>query len=189
VVIVGLLVTTAVASLRLPAHRMPSDGAADPFLLVRRPVLKALAAVCGRRGEDEDLPSAGDVQAYDVLPTGEKLALEQHWEREPVFRGPFCKVGDRITFRVTDMRSPPRVESRRLRISYVPGAAASGAKRIVVAESVFDPSLTQVTGFVPESATGIRVECVDAAGKSRSVIAWGPTGPTKTVSGPSPPCR
>jgi hypothetical protein len=175
---VGLALVVGVGALHvaMPPNETAAEGAADPFLFVRGPVVKVLDAVGLLDWTREScLPSVSSAgTTFRVLPTGEKLPVcEQEVRREPVYRGLLLQVGRRITFRLKYFGEEWGAEWRTVRLCY-----AVGPRRFVAAESPSpDRQLAEVSGFVPNAARGTWVEFTDHKGDVHSLSAWGDFDP------------
>ncbi len=174
----GLALVVCVGALHvaMPPNETAAEGAADPFLFVRRPVIKALDALGLLDWTAPScLPSvSGHGTTFRVLPTGEELPVcEQEVRREPVYRGLFLQVGRRFSFRLKYFGEEWGANWRTVRLCY-----AVGPRRFVAAESPSpDRQLVDISGFVPSSARGTWVEFTDDKGDVHSLSAWGDFDP------------
>jgi len=176
VVAVGfaLALAVGVVHLAVPPNETAEEGCADPFLFVRRPVLKALEALPLLRFRAKPyLPSVGESMVTEVLPTGEKLPVcNMEVQREPVYRGLAWKVGRRITYRLRYFREHDE-DWRAVRLCYV-----VGGERFVAGENTApEANLAEVSGFVPSSDRGVWVEYTDGNGEVHGLNGWGHVDP------------
>lgn len=170
----ALAVVVGILHVAFPPNETAEEGCADPFLFVRRPVLKALEALplLGFRAK-RCLPSVGESMVTEVLPTDERLPVcNMEVQREPVYRGLVWKVGRRITYRLRYFREHDEAW-RAVRLCY-----AVGGERFVAAENTTpQPDLAEVSGFVPSEDRGFWVEYTDDKGEVHGLNGWGDTDP------------
>lgn len=178
---IALVVLAVVALLlALAPNKTPEEGAADPILALRRSALGFLRSI----GVVESpsflgggyLPTTGGSEVSSENPDGSSTILgRMEIDREPVYRGLFWVVGDRMTYRTTDFVDPPTAR-RAIRFCYV-----ENGKKFVVGESTSARSESpatswEVQGYVPRSATGYWAEEIDTSGAVHSMNGWGDTG-------------
>jgi len=171
-VVALVVLAVGVMFLALAPNTTPEEGAADPILELRRSALGFLRAI----GVVES-PSFFFGGGYLPTTGGAEVGLDTiEWrmeiDREPVYRGLFWVVGDRMTYRTTDFVDPPTTR-RALRFCYF-----ENGKKFVVGESTSalseSPATSwEVQGYVPRSATGYGVEEVDANGAVSWINRWG----------------
>ena len=172
-VLVGALAAGALY-LVLPGNETQADGAADPILGLRKQAMRLLSAVglaksgCGLLGGDPWLPS-GSFSEWMREGTRDVVAARLSRHAEPVYRGLFWVVGDRITIRMEEFEEPER-DVRLMRVGYV-----SAGRKVIAGEARFEAGVRdrQVTGFVPRDSEGYFAEEVDAAGGIHGVCSWG----------------
>ena len=183
VLAVTVAVVVGVLYVGLPPNETVEEGAADPFLSVRRPVLRFLRSAGlipdSHFFGDPYLPSRYTTTTSTEGPDGERLRTSR-MERdvEHVYQGAFWIVGSRITYRTMDFVEPWSTR-RMLRLCY-----AREGQRFVAGEGtrqngLLDPGgrRGEVGGFVPRRATGYWVEEVGENGNVRTLNSWGDIGP------------
>jgi hypothetical protein len=176
VIAVALALVTGVLHVAVPPNETAEEGAADPILFLRRPVLRFLCwATPGWFRERPYLPWDSVVQGFERGPGGEDvLMVSDEIEREPVYRGLFWRVGARMTYRLRHFGEHHEVW-RALRLCY-----AEGDRKFVAGEDRTpdpDGQLDEVTGFVPGAARAHWVEGTDERGDVRCISAWGDYDP------------
>ena len=183
IVVVGVALAVGVLFLALPPNKATEDGAADPYLSVRRPVLRFLRSVRlvppSHFFGDPYLPTRGGSETSTEGPDGERLPTgRMERDIEPVYRGAFWKVGSRVTYRTMEFVEPWSTR-RMLRLCY-----AEDGKRFVAGEGTIENGLIdprgqrgEVRGFVPRQATGYWIEEVGENGDVRTLDSWGDIGP------------
>ncbi|HEX5135980.1 MAG TPA: hypothetical protein VFY93_03330 [Planctomycetota bacterium] len=173
----GAILALGAATLQvaLPPNEAPADGPADRFLAVRRPVLRVLTAVglVDERAARRYLPSVDDQTTTEHRRTGEILPVcTRTLAREPVYRGALLPVGRRVTYRLAYFREHDE-DWRSVRLCY-----AAHGKRVVAAESPApEPSVADVSGFVPDASDGFWIEFTNGNGEVHGLDGWGRIDP------------
>ncbi|MHC4550734.1 MAG: hypothetical protein ACYTEZ_18395 [Planctomycetota bacterium] len=158
-----------------PANETNVDGPADPILRARREVLGLL-----RRwglikkplfpGYDPWLPSCFVSEWLEDGPDGGRVVSARlSRTTEPVYRGLFWVVGDRVTVRMEEFLEPDR-EVRRLRLGYV-----ANGRRYIAGERRFEACARDylVSGFVPRTSEGYYAEEIGPQGEARILCSRG----------------
>ena len=162
----------------VPPHENPEEGPADPILALRRSVLIPLEAVGIIDGpawfSGWYLPTVGGSEISEDGPDGEPVVLwRMRIEYEPVYRGLFWHVGDRIKYRTTDF-DDERNHWQVLRLCYKEDGEKFVAGEGTLENGMLDPDGQDhtVRGYVPCSASGYWVEAVDQNGDVHSQHGW-----------------
>lgn len=169
----GALATGALY-LVLPGNETQADGAAGPILGLRKHAMRLLSAVglAERRrfflGADPWLPS-GVCSEWMRAGTKDVVAARLSRHAEPVYRGLFRVLGDRITIRMEEFEEPER-DVKLMRLGYV-----RAGRKVIAGEARFEAGVRdrRVTGFVPRDSAGYFAEEVDAAGQTHGICSWG----------------
>ena len=179
IVVLGAALAMGIMYVVFPANQV--EGPADPYLSVRRPVLRFLSSVGLAPGADRYLPSVGKggTTISKRGQDGEDVLLQRtERDSEPVYRGAFWKVGSRVTYRTVQFVEPWSTR-RVLRLCY-----ARDGKRFVAGEGTIENGLVdpagrhaEVRGFVPGRRDGYWIEEVDENGDLHGVCGWGRIDP------------
>ena len=180
VVAVAIAVVVGVLYVAVPPNRTAQEGPPDPILSVRRPVIKALiwAGIVegpGWFGGHPYLPTIGGSEGFEPTTSANEQgppAWRMEIEMEPVYRGIFWPVGDRITYR-RRLFGENRESWRSIRLCYAEG----DREHVAGTNDAPEPQLAEVTGYVPRSARGYWVESTDDKGVVHSMDGWGDTDP------------
>jgi hypothetical protein len=179
VVVAVVLASAAVAVMyvALPGNQAATDGPADPILTLRRPALRALrwAGFAPSGGGfffwfDAWLPSGYCSEWQEPMADGSRRTTARlSRSAEPVYRGLFWPVGDRITIRVEEFEEP-EADVRLLRLGYV-----RDGRVLTSGEVRFDAGALdrQVSGFVPRDADGWFAVEIDGRGGIHGVCSHG----------------
>lgn len=166
----------AVLYLVLPGNHTATEGAADPIIGLRRPVLRALrwAGIDHSRGGffwfDAWLPSGYSSEWQEPLSDGARRTTARlSRSAEPVYRGLFWVIGDRITIRMEEFEEP-EIDVRALRLGYV-----KDGQVFTAAEATFDGGARDrvVAGYVPRGAEGWFAVEIDARGDHHDLCSHG----------------
>jgi hypothetical protein len=165
------MIAAGVLYFAFPANETEADGPADPILNARRDalgVLRKIGLVRKRFFLEHDpwLPSAYGSRWMDEE---KRVTARVSRVSEPVYRGLFWRVGERVSVRMEEFREPYR-DMRVLRLGYV-----ADGRRFIAGESRFEAGARafEVTGFVPAGTEGYFAEEVDAAGETRILCSLG----------------
>ena len=179
IVVIGAALAVGVMYVVFPANEM--EGPADPYLSVRRPVLKFLQSVGLAPGAHRYLPagSEGGITTWETRPDGEQILTSRTGLRtEPVFRGAFWKIGTRMTYR-TEQFIEPWSKRRIIRLCYTKDGQRFVAGEGTIENGLIDPAgrHAEVRGFLPSGRDGFWIEEVYENGDVQGRDAWGHCDP------------
>ena len=181
-VALGIVISATVTWFAMPPAERSEDGAADPIVWVRRPILKALGAVGlaprSLIAPDPWLPGESVSESWAGGPAATfadgASATRLTMTSEPVYRGALWHVGFRVTIRLetrgasTDEHaglalwtSTGTTRSELVRAASTMGTTTDGVRRI------------EVRGFVPDEADRFGYAEVTADGRSIDGSWWG----------------
>ena len=166
----------------VPANEHPTQGNADPALTVRRPIIEWLRELDVLDepiifSRDALLPSGRGATYYEPQEVGSNdaptVAQRESFHWEPVYRGLFWVVGDRLTYR-DEFTNDDRHDIKAIRLWYEEDgsrtiAATGTAENGLVAA---DGRYASVKGYVPRSAAAYGIEFVLPDGTVKASRSW-----------------
>jgi hypothetical protein len=179
--VIALAAVVAALYVALPPAKTDAEGAPDPILWARKPVVKALHHVGVPRpgGPHDWIPSAGSTETWESEKKDSTFETAQSaermtWESRPVYRGVFWRAGMRFTVKV-DRRGDAKDDPDRLRL----WMKLPGGERTTVAEG--GPGVPdvrtglrrwRVDGYIPGDAVSYGYEEIDRGGRSSGGSSW-----------------
>ncbi len=175
---IGLGVVLGVLYIAVPPAKTAADGAADPVLWARKPVVKGLYRLGVPRpfGPRDWIPASSETTTWSgdkdsTFDTADS-ATRVTWMYEPVYRGIFWRDGGRATVKV-DLRGDAKDDPHHVRLWM---RTAKGGEKTTIADGHpggLDPASGlrrfRVDGYVPGSAWEYGFDCIAPDGS----VGWG----------------
>jgi hypothetical protein len=179
--LVGLGVVLAGLYVALPPAKTEAEGAADPILWIRKPVVKGLhhLGIVPRSflGPDDWIPSsagsetwAGEGKTFETADAATRVT----WEYQPVYRGVFWRAGMRAGYKV-DRRGDPKDDPHHLRLWW---KGADGREVRIADGGPMTPDSAsglrrwRVDGYVPPEARSAGIDWVMPDGTTCCGESW-----------------